>query len=197
MAITVLKNPENSETIQKEIATIVESAWHSDFQRLSKTPEKTVAALCGGFLSQYFYIPHNEAGNAVGVAACVPPGTRAIRLEASRMRRAYGLFMGTIAHRILSSEFEGPLHIALEPDTGYIEFVGTTPAAQGKGVATILMQTILQSGSHSRYVLEVVDTNANAIRLYQKLGFAEFARIPEKHPKQVGFAYRIYMRHSR
>ncbi|MCK8488852.1 hypothetical protein M0651_16905 [Paenibacillus sp. MBLB2552] len=45
------------------------------------------------------------------------------------------------------------------------------------------------------YFLEVVDTNTAAIRLYEKLGFVEFRRKPQRcFRKQAGFNARIYMR---
>ena len=46
--------------------------------------------------------------------------------------------------------------------------------------------------SYNEYILEVVDANTSAIRLYEKLGYVEFARKPA--PKKSGFNYFVYMK---
>jgi len=48
---------------------------------------------------------------------------------------------------------------------------------------------------YSEYVLEVIDTNAPAIRLYEKLGYREFTRTPAV--KGSGFNYYVYMKAAR
>ncbi|WP_353626048.1 hypothetical protein [Bacillus sp. JCM 19041] len=42
-------------------------------------------------------------------------------------------------------------------------------------------------------ILEVVDTNESAYRLYRKLGFLELERKKERFSKLKGFKERIYM----
>jgi len=54
----------------------------------------------------------------------------------------------------------------------------------------------METMPYQDYVLEVVDNNTNAIRLYEKLGFAEIQRIAEKDAKRAGFGYRVYMKRS-
>jgi ribosomal protein S18 acetylase RimI-like enzyme len=44
-------------------------------------------------------------------------------------------------------------------------------------------------------VLEVADTNLNAVNLYTKLGFKEFKRVEEKHSKASGINYLVYMKY--
>jgi hypothetical protein len=47
------------------------------------------------------------------------------------------------------------------------------------------------------YVLEVADTNAPAVRLYEKLGFREFLRVPNKYSKQSGINAFVYMKYGK
>lgn len=60
-----------------------------------------------------------------------------------------------------------------------------------------MITEIMQRESYDRYILEVADTNTNAVNLYKKLGFKEFHRVKEKHPKQSGLNEYIYMRHEK
>ncbi|WP_330218430.1 GNAT family N-acetyltransferase [Sporosarcina globispora] len=73
-------------------------------------------------------------------------------------------------------------------------FVATSVNYRGKGVATELLKTIMDSTSYDEYVLEVADTNTSAFKLYEKLGFAEFMRIPRKHSKRSGVNNLVYMK---
>ena len=79
-------------------------------------------------------------------------------------------------------------------NTGYIEYVATSEAARGKGVCTALFQHVMQELPYNEYILDVADTKENAYRLYKKLGFTEFMRKQEKHPKLKGLNERIYMK---
>jgi ribosomal protein S18 acetylase RimI-like enzyme len=82
----------------------------------------------------------------------------------------------------------------LAPQTGSIEFVATAPEFRGKGAAFALIEHVMRTCGYSEYVLEVADTNAAALRLYERLGFREFRRTPEKHPKQSGLNFYVYMK---
>ncbi|MCL2738268.1 MAG: GNAT family N-acetyltransferase, partial [Bacteroidales bacterium] len=42
-----------------------------------------------------------------------------------------------------------------------------------KGIATSIMEYIFALNMYEKYILEVLDTNENAIKLYKKLGFKE------------------------
>lgn len=96
---------------------------------------------------------------------------------------------------LLNKEFNTPLDFTDE--TAYIECVATSEDARGKGVCTALFKHVMQELSYREYVLDVADTNMNAIRLYKKLGFEEFMRKLEKNAKLKGFTARIYMKWCR
>ncbi|MDR1539747.1 MAG: GNAT family N-acetyltransferase [Clostridiales bacterium] len=84
----------------------------------------------------------------------------------------------------------------LAKQSGSIEFVATSPVYRRKGVAFSLIEHILQTCDYGEYVLEVADTNNAAMRLYEHLGFREFQRAPEKHPKRSGLNFYVYMKRS-
>jgi ribosomal protein S18 acetylase RimI-like enzyme len=78
---------------------------------------------------------------------------------------------------------------------GCIEFVATSPEYRGKGVTSEIITHILKTTPYTNYVLEVADTNLNAVNLYMKLGFQEFKRVEEKHSDKSGINYLVYMKY--
>ena len=194
MNIVIKNNCEKSQQLQSQIAEIVLDAYWDQISMLSNDKTKMLEAMTGAYRSEYFYIAY-DGDTAVGVAACSPPGKRAIAINLEQMCRALGQELGQIASGIMQSEFEKPLDFG--PDSAYIEFVGTAKPAQGKGVASAITRRILDTAPYKRLVLEVADTNAAAIRLYEKFGFTESKRVAEPDGEQSGFNYRIYMEHIR
>jgi ribosomal protein S18 acetylase RimI-like enzyme len=55
------------------------------------------------------------------------------------------------------------------------------------------MKHIFSLGIYEKYILEVADTNEQAFRLYEKLGYREVYRIKQKYAKSIGINYLIYM----
>ena len=56
-----------------------------------------------------------------------------------------------------------------------VEGLAVCPSAGGKGVAKLLMVDVEKHG-HKRAVLEIVDKNHEAIKLYEKLGYRPFEK---------------------
>lgn len=87
-----------------------------------------------------------------------------------------GTVLGSVtvaAHGTPYADIAGP---------GELEFrmLAIAPGAQGRGIGVLLTQAVLdrgRAGGFARVVLSVVDTNAKAARLYQRLGFR---RLPER-----------------
>lgn len=61
-------------------------------------------------------------------------------------------------------------------DEGQITNVAIKEEKQGQGIATLLLQQLLEQGYQNgllEYTLEVRESNLNAIHVYKKLGFRE------------------------
>jgi ribosomal protein S18 acetylase RimI-like enzyme len=194
MGLVVRSHCEDSPQLQRQITEIVTDAYWEQISRLCDDRGKMIAAMLGAYNAEYFLVAF-DGNTAVGVAACCPPGARAAKINAEQMRRALGDELGHIACEIMKTEFETPRSFG--PDSAYIEFVATAPSAQGKGVASAITKHIIENAPYSRLVLEVADTNAVAIKLYRKLGFAEFKRVTEPNREEIGLDYRIYMEYVR
>lgn len=115
--------------------------------------------------------------------------------EKKELKRHLGFVKGTLAYTVLKRELENhPYPFELTPGTGSIEFVAVSSGHKGKGVATALINYIFEDTSYDEYILEVAYTNDVAVRLYTKIGFEEFTRVKEKHPKKSGINFLVYMK---
>jgi ribosomal protein S18 acetylase RimI-like enzyme len=177
--------------VRYEVASVFVDGYYKDLSFFSKNREKLCNAFKETFCPDVFYIAELDGGIA-GILACSNNKQRAMHIDKTSMRQGLGFFMGSLACQLLKKEFNTPLDYP--DDIAYIECVATSEEARGKGVCTALINHVMYNLSYSEYVLDVADTNVNAIRLYRKLGFKEFMRKPEKNAKIKGFNERIYMK---
>lgn len=188
---------EFGENIRKKISDIFVGGFIQWLQYFSKDPEKLSRAFAHMFILDSFYIAVVD-GEPAGIAACTDGRMPPIRLQSKELRRHLGLIMGTVAGKILKKELENhPYPFSVEPGWGSVEFVATDTKHRGKGVASAIIQHIVAETPYSAYVLEVADTNTPAVKLYEKLGFREFMRTPQKHSKQSGINHLVYMKYQK
>lgn len=189
--ITIMKMTEYSGNRQRDVARVFVEGYYRELSTLSKDKDVLVKAIEGSFNEQVFLLGM-LGGEVVGISACADNRQRAMQLDKTRYTKYFGFLMGSFAFDAMKKEFHSPLKY---PDgTGYIECVATMPAACGRGVATKLMEATIAQAPYTEFVLEVMDTNDVAIRIYQRLGFVEFERKRERFGKQKGFNARIYMK---
>jgi len=160
--------------IQEKISKLYVEAFGKDMDAISKKPEKLVKAFTNMFVLDDFYvcIIDNEV---VGMMACANKETYSIRIDKKVLIKELGLIKGLVANMILKKIFTKPRKYPIEIDskTGSIENVVTNSNYRKKGIATSLMEYFFALNMYERYILEVLDTNENAIKLYKKLGFKE------------------------
>lgn len=146
------------------------------------------------FIKDHYYAALLD-GKVLGILAVSTNRGRSHAFDKSVLQRELGYFKGTMLYFFLKKELQNP--VDLRDDQIYIESVTTSEDARGKGVATSLMNFLFDSLNGKEFVLEVVDTNANAIRLYEKLGFVLFKRKKAGFlDKKGGFNERLYMKRA-
>ncbi|QHQ63740.1 GNAT family N-acetyltransferase [Anaerocolumna sedimenticola] len=176
--------------VRNDVAGVFVDAYYKDLSFFTKDKEKLKTAFKDTFCADIFYLAEID-GVIVGMLACANNKLRAIPTDKTSMKKGLGVVMGSIAYHLLKKEFSTPL--TYPDDTAYIESVATSQTAQGKGVCTALFQYVIKELQYHEYILEVVDTNENAYRLYKKLGFTDTQRERVKHSKFKGFNEIIYM----
>jgi len=188
---------EIGERARKKVSDIFVNDFIQWLQYFSKDTEKLSLAFAHMFILEAFYVAIVD-GELAGIAACTDGKKPPIRLQPRELRRHFGFIKGSIAGMILKRELKNhPYPFPIESGTGSIEFVATDGNYRGKGVASALIRHMISNAPYSAYVLEVADTNTPAVRLYEKLGFREFLRVPQKHSKQSGVNHLVYMKYEK
>ena len=160
--------------IQEEISKLYVEAFGKDMDAISKSPEKLVKVFTHMFVVDDFYVCIIDK-EVVGMVACTNKETYSIKHEEKLLIKELGLIKGLVANMILKKIFTKPRKYPIEIDgkTGSIENVATNSNYRKKGIATSIMEYIFALNMYEKYILEVLDTNENAIKLYKKLGFKE------------------------
>ncbi|MCL2400104.1 MAG: GNAT family N-acetyltransferase [Defluviitaleaceae bacterium] len=192
--LTFVKMSDCPKNVQKEVAAVFVEGYYNDLSQLNKNKEVLVEALEGSFNPDVFYLAYSN-DKIIGINACSNNKGRALNLDKQKFRKHFGLIKGSIIYSIMIKEFH--YHLDYPDNKAYIECVATLPETRGKGVATKLMQFIIDSETYTEYELEVTDTNTSARKIYEKMGFVTFKTVPEKKSKSRGFNERIYMKYNK
>lgn len=176
------------------IASVIVEAYRREFATLSRNVDKLTAALTPAVEVDRFFVA-DRSGDVVGALACTDHTGRAMRVDAADWRRHLGTLRGTLAARILASQWVSRLDYP--PDTGYVEFVAVAERGRRQGIATKLVEDAVAQTPYSDFELEVTDVNTAARECYRKIGFVDVRRKREKFGRIKGFRERIYMRYAR
>lgn len=180
--------------VREEVTEVLLDGFFAELSFLAGDRSRFAVAFRDDLRADMFFAAELD-GRIVGVLACSDNTGRALPANRASLRRGLGWARGSIATYVLGRQFNTPL--PLEDDTGYIEWVATSSQARGKGVSATLFRHVMQHLPHEALVLEVVDANEKARRLYVALGFEEYARQSSRGLEKFSYGERIYMRWSR
>lgn len=193
----IIRANELGGSARKSISDIFVAGFMQWLKYFSKDAEKLSRAFAHMFVLDVFYVAIID-GDIAGIAACTNGKTPPVCIKAGEFRRHLAPIRGSIAAAVLKKELENHAYpFPVELGTGSVEFVATGPNHRGKGVASGIIRHILANEPYRNFILEVADTNVNAVRVYEKLGFTEFFRVAHEHSKQSGVNNLIYMRHTK
>lgn len=183
-----------SDNTREQISKIFVEGFNQWLTYFSKDEDKLIRTFSHMFKLDCFYIAVVN-GKIAGIAACTDGKKPCVKLNPKECRKHLGFVMGSIACYVLKKEFENhPYPFKLEPHTGSVEFVATGRDYRSMGIASSIIKHIFNNTDYTEYVLEVADTNENAVKLYTKLGFEEFTRVKMKNPKRSGVNHLVYMK---
>ncbi|CDQ38088.1 MULTISPECIES: GNAT family N-acetyltransferase [Virgibacillus] len=192
MVMEIKKASELEKNVSHDISSIFVDGFGEHLTFFSKKRETLTAALAHMFVTEVFYVAIID-GEIAGITACTDGHILSVHPNKQELRKHLGFVKGTFAYYVFNREFKKP---PIETGSGKvsIEFVATSPAFQGKGVGTAILEHLLSSPTFTEYILEVADTNTKAMNLYRKLGFKEFTRKKQAFRKLSGVNYRVYMK---
>jgi len=175
-----------------QISTLVVDAYADLLQHFKKDVHKITRALAESVLLEYFYVAVVN-GEVAAIVACKKDKPPPVKLEKRVLVKHLGLIMGNLVYPVINKHMlEHRYPFKLSEQTASIEIVATTAKYRGQGIAQGLMEHVMSELPYKNYVLEVIDINHAAIRLYEKMGFNEIARIAS--PKNSGFNHFVYLK---
>lgn len=146
------------------------------FAAFSKDTELLAKAFAHVFNLQHFYVA--VQGKTIAAMTACTDGISPIVFDKKICRKELGFLRGSIAYVQLTKYIVNhKFPFDFTPNMGRIEIVGTATDFRGKGIAHGLIKHIIESTPYEEYVLEVIDDNVGAIKLYEKLGFETFEKV--------------------
>lgn len=192
MKITVCKLIELDQTAREQAAQVFVNSYKKELGTISNDSDILFQLIINALLVEQFWVALID-GKVAGMLGLSTNKARSLRFDKRGLCRSVGGLKGRLIYPFLNREFHTPLSIG--DDEGYIEAVATDPQYRGMGVATTLLRQAMNRTPHRIFTLEVVDTNATAIQLYEKRGFATFKIKKQRYfRKWAGFNARYYMR---
>jgi ribosomal protein S18 acetylase RimI-like enzyme len=192
MEIKLAKDLNNN--IRGKISELFVESFGKDLKIISRDTNKLENAFSHMFVLDYFYVGIID-NEIAGMMACVDKEHYCANHDRKTLIKYLGLIKGLFANMIFTKYFNKYPKYPVEIDekTGSIEFVATSRKYRKKGIASSIMKYIFSLGAYEKYILEVADTNEQALKLYEKLGYREVHRIKQKYAKRMGINYLIYM----
>jgi ribosomal protein S18 acetylase RimI-like enzyme len=179
------------EEFRREVAGIVYEAFQQKLAPLIGSPEQGVAILEQALDPALAIIAVCQA-KPVGVAGLQYDGRNFINPQRSEFVRQFGSLSGTI--RFVMFEL---FALAYYQRDMYIDVLAVSPAMRGKGIGTLLLNAVFQTAWSKGFrsvSLEVVDTNPEARRLYERVGFVAQHTYPYPYLRGIaGFSASIKM----
>jgi|SRR5690554_5145728 len=179
------------ENSNEYLADIFVEGFYNWLYFFSKDKAKLKRAFKHIFILDKFYVGI-QTGKVVGMTAVSDGKSLVVKLNKKDLTKNLGFIKGRLAYIVLRKEFEtiGKHDLPMLPE---IAFVSVLKEYRRQGVAETIINHIIKLNLYDKYLLEVADNNTSAIKLYEKLGFIEYQRIPVKNAKQAGFENYLYM----
>lgn len=153
-----------SKSQQRQAAIVFVDGFYLYLKALTKDRDKLIRLFMDTFSPEHVLVClHHE--EVVGVVGYATQQGRVHLYDRKVMIRELGWLRGSVMFMLMDRSQ------TLAAEQCYIESLTTAEDARGKGVATALINHILHAVHKKEFILEVFDTNYEAIRLYERLGF--------------------------
>ena len=181
--------------VREKISGLFADAFGKDLSFFSKDKNTLEKAFAHMFALEYFYIAVID-NEIAAMAVCIDSAHFCIKHNPKILIRHLGIIKGIAASMVFTHYFNKyPKYpLKLGEKTASIEFVAARTAYRKRGAASSVIKYLLTLPEYDTYVLEVADTNTDALALYRKLGFREICRKPLRFGKKYsGVNYFVYM----
>jgi len=181
--------------IRRQICHVFIEGFYWQLKMLEEDKPTLRAAFEHMFDLSKFYIAAEDS--TVASVCCIRGGDEAaVALDAAILRKQMGFFTGSIAFWVLNKNIVKKVYpVEIPQNYGVIDMVSANPAYAGRGVTKALLTDAMKKSPYDGFILEVLGNNENAIKLYEKLGFATICRV--KGPMFSGAKQIMYMKYDK
>lgn len=160
----------------------------------SKDTVRLAKAFAHVFDLRCFYLAvHGD--KVIAMAGIGNGGSSPIKFDKKICRKELGFFRGWVAYIMLTKYIVNHKYpFDFSPGMGSIETVVTATKFRGKGIAYGLLNHVMKVTPYGEYVLEVIESNVGAIKLYEKLGFKVFNKTKDPNSRHSGITAFLYMK---
>ena len=175
----------------------VNAFFDSALKHISKNKENLIKIFAPMFILEHFYVAVVE-NEIAGIIACNDKYNTCVSINKNSIVKYIGKFKGFFTYHMIKNSFNNytkKFKIETNEKTAIIEILATNSKFRRMGIASSLMDYVLTFPEFKYYVLEVIDTNTNALELYKKYGFKETHK--KKFNLSKEFSYFVYMKYSK
>lgn len=189
--IEIVKLTEAKAATKKEAIQVFVDSFYPSFQSLSKDKTKLVDFFLVTFDMELCYAALCD-GIAVGFLAVCNGEKRSLNFQKDNCIKCCGKIKGSIGYHELKYIIGKP-NLEHREDIG-IDYLGTKEEYRGKGIATTLLEYIFNHICDGECYIDVDSNNTVAKRLYEYVGFQEYARNSSLINKMIGFGSIVRMK---
>jgi ribosomal protein S18 acetylase RimI-like enzyme len=160
---------EFGDNIREKLGELYVNAFYDNVLKFfSRNKAKLIKIFACIFLLDCFYVAMID-DEIIGMVACMGKDDSCIKLDLKTIIKHIGLLGGLIINFWLKQFLKvSPEH---DEKTALVECLAIDTKHLRKGVASTLVKSLFKLTEYKNYILEVIGTNKEAIKLYSKLGF--------------------------
>ena len=156
------------EEFRHQAAIICYEGFRSQIEWLVGSQQKSMIKLLAHSLDSELGLTAQRQGQLVGFVGLQYENRPFFQFERSQCIQELGFLRGLLAFLLFSSATKSL------PKEMFIAVLVVDASMRGKGIGTLLMQAVFEIAQQNQIqavVLDVIDTNPDARRLYERLGF--------------------------
>lgn len=170
-----------------EVAHFIVKQFFEMFGPISEDEQALTQLFMKSIVSEQCFVALDQ-NKVIGVVGVSTPVRGAFEISFKEVNDCLGLRDGLKFYfNIVKSG------VTLKSNQIYINTLAVEEAYRRQGIATLLLEECMAKSCADEYLLDVVDVNTGAIKLYQSIGFHVIKRKKQHFKKQAGFSEWVYM----
>lgn len=179
------------DTIKRNAIRVFVDSFYELYTSLSKEKSVLNEFFISSFDEKLVYAAVKE-NKVLGMLAIANGKERSLKFKKEKCIQLFGKIKGRIVYYEMNYMFGKP-NLECEKDIG-IDYLATEESSRGIGVATQMLEYACDHLCYEECYIDVAERNTVAKRLYEHVGFKEYARDHSLVTRMLGFRSIIRMK---